>query len=1171
MRLSRFPVIVCSALILLTLQSMEAQSTASVVGTVTDASGGSFPQGNVTLTNLETAERHTAQTDVNGNYQFVSVVPGRYKIEIGQDGFKRYATEFTVQVESTARIDAVMQVGDVTQTIEVTSQVALLQTDNAVLGQVVDKRQVEEMPINGRNVMNLVALAPGVITQGGAGGSPLNNQVASGNFTNPQGWGNYQIGGGQAGGSAQYLDGVSINSTFRNSPVLVPTQDLIQEFRVATNSVSPEFGGFSGGAISLGTKPGTNEFHGSAYEYFRNTVLNANSFFNNANGQPVAPFNQHQFGVTAGGPVKREKTFFFFSWERYTHRQGLPLLFFVPTTEQLKGNFAGGRTIYDPRTSCGLSGTPACAAGQAARQPFPNNIIPATRIDSFADALINKIKIMAPPNTDAPGGNFTNNSATGGWSNQYSGRMDHNLSERQRLFGRYTYWSTWTMSQNVYNNTPNQGQGSKQPTASHDAVLGDTLTLNATTFADFRLAFHRLYFQLTPSSYGMDLSPLGPAYAKLQTQLTSTQLPGTDIPGIGPRTFLGIGQVISPSTNNEYLFYGSLTKVAGRHSLKLGGDTRRDYFAYIQANQAGTAYTYSNAQTSLNGVGGDPNGNAVASFLIGYPSQGLVQTYHYTNQIDFWQGYYFNDTFQVSRKLTLNFGVRWELPGVWTVGRDLGTVLLPGAPDPLAKTTGLPLKGQLVLVNSDQYPDRHIQDRNFHLFTPRIGIAYRLNDKTVIRTGFARVYLPLSLALGRSGSSSPVNVALTTMNASANGFTPSDSTANPFPNGILFPTGRNPGFSSNLEGNSISGSIPGDPLPQSNQWNFAIARQLTTNSSLDISYSGNKGTHLPTVNINLNQLPDQYLSMGSALLTQVPNPFFGKLPALANSALTGQTIRAGNLLKPFPQYTNVTAASPYSGDAIYNSLQAKYQMRFNGGGSLLLTYAWSKLIGNADGLFTFLEVGSGGFQNNNDLMGERSLSNYDVPHRFVASYVLDAPFGKGKPFLGNATGLVDKLVSGWGFNGITTLQSGYPLALTAQGNNLTSFFGAAGIRPSYVGGCEQTISGSAQSRLNEWFNVNCFTQPGAFSFGNLARTDGAIRAAGVANWDVSVYKRTPITEQIKLEFRVEAYNVANRTQFGPPNVSLNPSLLGTPSNLFGKVTNTANLPRLFQLAVRLNF
>jgi hypothetical protein len=451
-----------------------------------------------------------------------------------------------------------------------------------------------------------------------------------------------------------------------------------------------------------------------------------------------------------------------------------------------------------------------------------------------------------------------------------------------------------------------------------------------------------------------------------------------------------------------------------------------------------------------------------------------------------------------------------------------------------------------------------------------LGIAYRLNDKTVIRAGAGRSFLPLAISLGTSGSSSPVNVALTTMNSGQN-FVPGDYTSNPFPNGVLKPYGRNPLYINNIEGNSMSGGVAGAKYPESLQWNFTIGRQLSNSSSVEISYAGNKGTHLSTGNQNLNELPDQYLSLGSALVNTVTNPFFGKLPAGANSTFTGATIRAGQLLKPFPQYVNVTNASPYTGNAIYNALQAKYQKRFNAGGTILVSYAWSKLIGNADGLSGFLESQVGAVQDWNNLKAERAVVSFDVPQHLVVSYVYDLPFGKGKHFMGNVNGIADKVISGWGISGVTTLQSGYPLQITAQSNNLSSFFGAGTIRPNFISGCQQNLSGSEQARLNEWFNVNCFSQPGTYNFGNLGRTDPALRASGIANYDLSLAKKMAFTEQIKLEFRAECFNLANRVQFGNPNTVLNPSTLGTPNNQFGKVTSTLNQPRLFQLAMRLTF
>lgn len=1144
-----------------------AQSTGTVVGTIADASGATVAGVPVTLTNVGTSERRTAQANETGSYSFTSVPTGEYRVDVEKAGFKHFTRTIDVQVDTVIRADAKMELGDINQTVEISAQAALLQTESAALGQVVEGRQVTEMPLNGRNVLNLAALVPGVVPQGGTAGSPVNNQNSS-SFTNPQGWGNYQIGGGQAGNSSQYLDGVSVATTFRNAPAFVPTQDVIQEFRVVTNGVSPEYGNFAGGVITLVSKSGTNAFHGTAYEYFRNSDLNANDFFNNTNGLKRPDLHQHQYGAAIGGPVKKDKTFFYFGWERYQRNFSIPTLLFVPTQAQLNGDFSGAKVpqIYDPASRVVNAGGTALVSNT----PFAGNIIPASRFDPTAKVMANAIQIWPLPNVNAAGGNFANNAAAGGRANQYNARVDHALTSSQRLFARYGYWSTFTPGTNTFNNTPAQGQGTHQPTSSDVAVLGDTVSFSPTTIGDFRLSYLRLYFQLTPSTVGEDLSQFGPAWAKLSSSLTLRELPGITVTGLA-----GAGSgIISPSDSDDIGASGSITKIIGRHTLKVGGEIRRDYFAYAQANEPSGAFTFTSAFTSATGLSGDPTGQAFASFMLGTPASGLLQTYLYTGELDYYQGYYFTDTFQVNRKLTLNYGVRWELPGVWTANRDNGTVVLPYAPDPLSKAAGLPLVGQLALLNSPLYPDRHVQNRNFHMFSPRLGIAYRWNDQTVIRLSFARSYLPTSIALSQAPTTSPVNVALTTMNATVNGFTPVDTLSNPYPLGVLQPYGHNQSFTNAVEGNTITGGIPGSPFPHANQWNFSIGRQLGKSASLDVSYSGNHGTHLNPGNgtVNINAIPDQYDSLGhTALTTNVPNPFFGILPALANSTLTGKTIRAGQLLKPSPQYINISNASDYAGNSSYNSLQAKFQYRLSSGVTLLGSYAWSKLLGNADSPFTFLETQQGGIQDPNNLRLEKSLSSFDVPHRVVLSYVLDAPLGHGKRFLGNVNGVADKIVSGWGANGITTLQSGYPLPLTAAANDLVSFFGAGTLRPDYIGGCNQSISGSAQQRLSQWFNTKCFAEPAATSFGNMARTSPNLRGAGVANWDFSIFKNTPITERVKLEFRAEFFNIFNRVQFALPGTSLNPALLGTPSNLFGVVSKQINSPRLVQATARITF
>src|SRR5712692_2893632 len=352
------------------------------------------PAAGVTLTNLGTSERRTMQTDEFGNYQFVNLVPAQYKLEVEKAGFRRFTREpIVVEVQAAVRIDVGMQVGDVNQVVEVTAQTPLLQTESTSLGQVVESRKVLEAPLNGRNIYALVALVPGVVPGGQSGTTPTG--------TNPFAWGNYQIGGGQGNQSAAYIDGAPINTSYVNLTALVPTQDAIQEFRVQTNNLGPEFGRLAGGAVNLTTKSGTNGFHGSAYEFFRNRVLNANTFFNNKAGVQRPAFSQNQYGANLGGPVIRDKTFFFFGWEGFRLRQGQSFVYSVPTDAMRAGDFSNVRNgsgavvpIFDPLTTCGRFNNPMCATDASGkeivtRQQFSGNVIPPTRIDPASKILTN--------------------------------------------------------------------------------------------------------------------------------------------------------------------------------------------------------------------------------------------------------------------------------------------------------------------------------------------------------------------------------------------------------------------------------------------------------------------------------------------------------------------------------------------------------------------------------------------------------------------------------------------------------------------------------------------------------------------------------------------------------------------------------------------------------------
>ena len=1129
----------------------------SMVGTVTDASGAAIPGASVALTNIGTAERRTVASDSAGSYRFLNLVPGNYKIDVENTGFKRLTREpIVVEVGGAVRIDASLQVGDVTQTMEVTAQTPLLQTESTTLGGVVEATKVREMPLNGRNVYDLVGLVPGVVPQGGGGS-------------------NVQIGGGTANQNASFLDGVPQNNGYANQTVKALPQDAVQEFRVQTNSASAEYGRFSGGVINLTSKTGTNEFHGSAYEFLRNRVLNANSFFSNKAGLATPPFTQNQYGATLGGPIKKDKLFFFYSWENYSQRQGSTMVLNVPTAAFRAGDFSNLRTangqlttIYDPLTVCGQYGNAACAKDANGnpiytRQPFAGNVIPTSRINPASKILTEKL--WALPNTAGAQftgvGNFVTNASSGSTSTQHSIRGDYNLSDKQRLFARFSrYWTTPVWLDPYGTGLPNGGGTRTNPTT--QAVLGDTYTLTPTTILDVRLAFARNENNRYPPQLGMDLTSIGwPASMNSQAQyrvMPMVCLANYD----GVHLCNGDPSTVIILRNNVYTAAPSLSKMAGAHTLKIGAELRTIQYNFSQTQTPSGSFTFTNVFTAVNPNAPGNTGFTMASFLLGYGSSGQVTMARQAASQEKYQAYYVNDTWAMNRKLTVNYGLRWEIPLAWTERFDRATVLLPNADSPLAKTLNLPLKGSLALVNSAEYPGRHVQNVSYKLFSPRFGLAYRATNKWVIRTGFGINYLPIDVVFNASPANSPTQSINTTWTPTVdNSVTPLATMSNPFPTGLNQALGHDPAFLAQLVGQNAASPLASAPYAYNEQWNFNVQRELADGLLTEVSYAGNHGVHLPTSNQTLNQLPDQYLSLGTKLQQQVANPFYG----LTNIGTLAQpTVAYGQLLRPYPQYSNYQMQMPTNRNSIYHSLQAKLERRFRSGGTILAAYTWAKVISDTETTTTWMENNGGGgvTLDFNNMRLDRSLSTYDVPHRFVLSYVLDLPIGKGKKFLGSVTGPADKLISGWGFNGITTFQSGFPLGFRTA-NNLTNSNGG-GARPNVNPSCATSMSGTAQSRLGQWFNTSCFSQPAAFTFGTAARNDPNLRGAGINNFDFTLFKNTAITEKVKLQFRAEVFNLTNRVQFGYPGQTLG-------NADFGVVSSQLNNARLIQMALRLTF
>jgi hypothetical protein len=719
------------------------------------------------------------------------------------------------------------------------------------------------------------------------------------------------------------------------------------------------------------------------------------------------------------------------------------------------------------------------------------------------------------------------------------------------------------------NRLGNQTGGAASNQATHQAVLGDTYSFSPTLIMESNLSFTRAYYDDNPPSVGFDLSQFGPAWATLNNQVTFRELPTPAVSG-GMYGFGGMN-VTSRHYRNAHALSSNLTKVSGQHQIKFGGEIRLMGYNFGQSTNPSGNFSFNQAFTSFDGTQSATTGVPFASFMLGYPSSGSLTTIQMATQYMWYQGYYVGDTFQLNRKLTLTYGVRWELPGAYAEKHDAATILLPFKSDPLSSSAGMTLKGQLGFVNSTDWPNRTAQQVRHDRFAPRVGFAYRVTNSTVVRAGYGISCLAPDLS-GTSPSQSPVLSASTSYVATGtNIYIPLNTLSSPFPSGgvpgttqqsILRPAGRNYNLA-NLEGTSISGPIVDEPYGYVQQWNLNIQHELKAGLMFEIGYAGSKGLHLPAGGIQLNQLNPSYFSQGAALLTAVTNPMAGLFTNPSASALNGKTIRAGQLLRPYPQFSGVSNSAGRIGVSSYNSMQVRMEKRFGAAGIITGNYTWAKFMGDVDSNMSYLEKNTqGSYQDYTNLKGEWSLTSFDVPHRAVISYVLELPFGKGKKLAGGVSGPLGKLISGWSANGILNFQSGYPLALKAPSNNLSSF-GVGGIRPNRVAGCNPVIEGSAQSRVAQWFNTACFAQPGLYSFGNEGRTDPVLRTHGVNNVDFTLAKTTTITEKVKLQFKTEFYNLFNRVQFQVNNTTM--------LNNFGVVTAQQNQPRLIQFALRLTF
>lgn len=1166
----------------------QAQTTfGSIIGTVTDPTGAPVADTPITLTNLGTTETRTERTNTDGLYQFVNLAPGDYSVSVEKQGFKHIVrSPVTVQTQTTTRIDMPLQVGELNQTVEVTEQTPLLTPEQSSLGQVIDQRQTNTLPLNGRNPLNLVALVASVVPQGGSMSNP--------NGQNPFAWGNYQIGGGMANQSMVWLDGSPVNGSYINITALIPTQDSLQEFKVATNSLSPEYGRFAGGVVNFTTKSGTNQLHGTLWEYLRNRDLDANEFFSNEAGVPRGAFTQNQFGFNLGGPVfipkiynGKDKTFFFVDYEGFRLRQGVSYTETVPTAAERTGNLSAlaasqGVNIYDPLTTCGEGpNTPACAPGVpvGTRTQFPGNVIPTYRINPTALAWLNLYPAPNAPGNAQGVGNWIGNGSQGGNNNETVVHIDQNVSDKQHISARYSYWGNLNLPTDPFGNGVCQDRCT-ETFNTNNFVLADTYSFNPTTIMEVRLSYQRFAYNRIPESLGYDLTKLGWP-SSLNSEASFLDLPVPVINGFDTNSTFssqGAGSIIIDRNDNDRAA-ATLTKISGNHTMRFGGEFLRMTHNYAQTNTPTGYFNFDPGFTAQNAINTAGSGLGFATFLLGYPDGGSANTPALVAAEQLYPALFVNDDWHVTPKLTVNVGLRWEHAGPWTERYNRLSYFDPTQNNSVLAADGINVPGNIDLVASPGDGYRSNIKPDWKQFAPRVGLAYQITHKTVFHAGYGVFWLPNDVAWDYSPNNNPINSYSTPVLGSVYTGVPAcfpatcSTTAavvgsgaytstNPFPNGIIAPPERNPSYAQTLLGTGPNDPQLSNPYGYAQQWNAEIQQQFGSGFILNVAYGGAKGTHLPIDSPQIDQLPDQYLSLGNALLQNVPNPFYPYITA-PGSPLSQPTVQYGQLLRPYPEYNGVSYAGEGIGNSTYESLQVTAEKRFNNGQTISAAYTHAKLISDTDTITGWLESGgTGGIQDWNNLKGEKSLASFDVPDRLAVSYVLDVPVGKGRKFMTNANRFEDATIGGWGVEGVTILQSGFPLHITDNDNTSNSFGG--GQRPNVLSGCNTSMPGSITQKLNEYFNTSCFVQAAPFTFGDESRNDPHLRSPGIANWDFTAFKDFAITEKSYVQFRAEFFNVFNRVQFGYPGQALGASN-------FGQITSQLNNPRLVQFALRLSF
>jgi hypothetical protein len=1189
----------------------------TVSGTLTDQTGAVIGGVKVTLADQEKGYQFGATSDSAGRYLYRSIPPGLYSVTAEMNGFKKtIRTGVRVDVNENVTVNLSLKVAGSVQTVEVTSQNTALDAQDATTGLVIDRKFINDLPLIDRYVMDLTMLTPGV--------TETDDQCGV-NCTGT----NFVSNGSRNSTADVLMDGATITNYEPNGGVTqvtyTPSPEAVDEFRVEQSNFSAEYGFSGASVVNMITRSGTNTFHGSGYDFMRNTITDANNWFNNLNGIPIPPVHRNDFGGTVGGPIFKNKTFFFFDYDGWrssnmaTYQAGVPSdaerqngdfgevcaaqggsfddtgLCSVPegqiwdpysgvyeyVANDVNGNSVNEwgvvRTAFIPYNNIGAYNSPGSAKLVGTSYALAGG--PGNLIDPIAKKMMNlfpePLSTMGSPTI---WDNWAASGASRSPNDQYDIKIDHRFNEKNLLSAKYSHqWSSYE-AYNCFGNYADPCAGGPNKSATHLFTLNDTHTITSTLLLTATLGFTRGAMRI--SAYNGDggvtdpLSTLGfPSY------LNSNGFMGVPSMFIGTYYSAGYTSIGGDPYGNYKQGQDAgqisvaLSKELGEHEMKFGFEARQHQQNYIQTNAPNGDFTFdkTGSQGCFYNVA-DCGGDEMASFMMGQSSSTYYEIQDQPATEDRQYAWFAQDNWKMNRKLTLNLGLRYDVSMPRTDRHNRQNWMDLNAVSPLIVPALGTLHGGEVFASSSE---RRIVNDDWKDIQPRFGFAYGLTPLTVVRGGYGIYYSqPRSGATGvapyGSQGFNEWTGAITTYQS--DGYTPYLHLSNPFPSGLNQPAGSSLGLMNDV-GYGANGplrNVTNTPYEQS--WSFGIERQLPAKSVVSVVYVGKKGTHLYFSGANyINHLGpeiENYSPTDIANLTNMVNsPFYGIITD-PNSGLSAQQVQEYMLEIPYPQFPGgVTVDAQPIANSTYHALQVSAEKRYSNGLQFLATYVWSKSIDDSsvpDDNTTFL----GSFtslQDPNKPWLERSLSTFDIPAVLQLSYLYDLPVGRGKRFFGNMPKVLDAAVGGWKTNGIWRLADGRPLCMTlADGESLPTY---GPQRPKIVSTPKRT-HGSDSVWINNYFaNPDAFVKPDAYVLDNAPRATGLIRSPKAFNTNLSAEKEFSlayIRQGMKLELRLEAQNAFNHPVFGTPDTIVD-------DGNFGIINYTSNAARQVQLGMKVTF